>query len=402
MPLPVLIAGGGPVGLMVAVILGQANIDAILCDAGDIIHGESRAATILTPTLDLLDEYGAYKDVEKLGTICPIVHYYDRQELIGVFDHGLLAGETTHPWVLQCEQNKLVRVLAKMLRDLPSILIHTGAKVAATRQDEDSVEITVQRDDGTEGQFRGSYLIAADGSKSTVRDSLGIAFEGETLPERFMSIGTLYDFMANDGYADRNYISDPEEWYNLFKIPGDGPPGISRLIVPIGAASDRVSPEQKLVIAQQKIQRFHPRIEPYELTGCRTYVVDQRVAPEWRRGRILLAGDAAHLNSPIGAMGMNSGLHDAVSLARNLLRVLRGTENDGALDRYVRQRRHVAIDHVQRASKTNKRHMEQRDAVERRDYRDTIIGAARDKAVAKQFLMKTSLIESLRDAEQIA
>ena len=132
------------------------------------------------------------------------------------------------------------------------------------------------------------------------------------------------------------------------------------------------------------------------------HVVHQRVAASFREGRIILAGDAAHLNSPIGAMGMNSGIHDAVSLATNMLRVLNGEEGEEALDRYARQRRHVAVQHVQTATIANKKNMEQRDPETRRKYREEMQRASEDPALAKRFLMRTSLIDSLRDAAQVA
>jgi len=134
---------------------------------------------------------------------------------------------------------------------------------------------------------------------------------------------------------------------------------------------------------------------------CNCYTVAQRVAATFRKGRVLLAGDSAHLNSPIGAMGMNSGIHDAVTLAENLIRVLHGEESDAALDRYVRQRRHVATAHVQTATIANKQNMEQRDPVKRQRYRDEMRRRAEDPALAKAFLMQTALIDSLRDAAQI-
>jgi 3-(3-hydroxy-phenyl)propionate hydroxylase len=101
-------------------------------------------------------------------------------------------------------------------------------------------------------------------------------------------------------------------------------------------------------------------------------------------------------------MGMNSGIHDAVNLAANLIRVLHGEESEAALDRYVRQRRHVATTHVQTATIANKQHMEQRDPIKRRLYRDEMRRCAEDPALAKAFLMRTALIDSLRDAAQMA
>jgi 3-(3-hydroxy-phenyl)propionate hydroxylase len=396
----VVIAGGGPVGLVAGLMLGRAGVDVTLFDLGDILYQHPRAATIHPATLDMLDDLGVYELIEPQGIICPIVNYYDQQELLASFDHGILAGETRHPWVLQCEQDKLSRTLFAMARDVPKLTVHTGTEVIDCAQTADGVEVEVKTPDGRHERIKGSYLIGADGARSTVRKCMGIEFEGFTYGERFMIVGTTYDF-AQAGYAYRNYISDPVEWYNLFKISWKGPPGVYRLVVPLKL--DEVLDESAMPeICQRKFQRFHPRAEPYEIVIHDVYVVQQRVAAAFRKGRVLLAGDSAHLNSPIGAMGMNSGIHDAVSLATNLLRVLEGEEDEGALDRYVRQRRHVAVKHVQTATIANKQAMEQRDPEVRRKYREEMQRAVEDPALAKKFLMRTSLIDSLRDAATIA
>ena len=394
----IIIAGGGPVGLMIAVLLGQAGIKVTVLDKGDIDHQDPRAATIHPATLDLLDDAGVYERIEPLGLICPIVNYYDQQELLASFDHGLLAGETRHPWVLQCEQDKLSRILFAMARELPSVEVRPEIELTDCRQTVDAVEAELQAPDGTFEKISGRYLIGADGARSIVRKRAQIVFEGFTYSERFMIIGTSYDF-STDGYAYRNYISDPVEWYNLFKITWKGPPGVYRLVTP--GSLDELSDDRVLETCQRKLQRFHPRAAPYDIVLYDSYVVNQRVATTFRNGRIILAGDAAHLNSPIGAMGMNSGLHDAFNLAQNLLRVLNGEEDEGALDRYVRQRRHVAVSHVQAATIINKKNMEQRDPETRQKYRDDMKRAAADPVRAKAYLMHTSLINSLRDAATI-
>ena len=394
----IIIAGGGPVGLMIAVLLGQAGIKVTVVDKGDIDHQDPRAATIHPATLDLLDDAGVYEKIEPLGLICPIVNYYDQQELLASFDHGLLADETRHPWVLQCEQDKLARMLFAMARELPSVEVRPETELTDCRQTVEAVEAELRAPDGTFEKISGRYLIGADGARSIVRKRGQIAFEGFTYSERFMIIGTSYDF-SKDGYAYRNYISDPVEWYNLFKITWKGPPGVYRLVTP--GSLDELSDDRVLETCQRKLQRFHPRAAPYDIVLYDSYVVNQRVAETFRNGRIILAGDAAHLNSPIGAMGMNSGLHDAFNLAQNLLRVLNGEEDEGALDRYVRQRRHVAVSHVQAATIINKKNMEQRDPETRQKYRDDMKRAAEDPVLAKAYLMHTSLINSLRDAATI-
>src|SRR5260370_13769461 len=372
----IIIAGGGPVGLVAGLMLGRAGVDVTLFDMGDVLYQHPRAATIHPATLDILDDLGVYKRIEPLGIICPIVNYYDQQELLASFDHGILAGETRHPWVLQCAQDKLSRTLFAMARDVPALQIRTGTEVIACSQSADAVEVEIKNPDGSHERIKGRYLIGADASRSTVRKGIGVEFEGFTYAERFMIIGTSYDF-AQAGYAYRNYISDPVEWYNLFKISWKGPPGVYRLVVPL-KLHEVLDENRMLDICQRKFQRFHPRPQPYEIVIHDSYVVHQRVAATFRQGRVLLAGDSAHLNSPIGAMGMNSGIHDAVSLATNMLRVLHGEEDEGALDRYVRQRRHVAVKHVQTATIANKQDMEQRDPETRRKHRQQMRRRAED------------------------
>lgn len=395
----IIVAGGGPVGLIAGLVLARAGVDVTLFDIGDILHQHPRAATIHPATLDILDDLGVYQRIEPLGIVCPVVNYYDQQELLASFDHGILAAETRHPWVLQCEQDKLSRVLFDMAKDVPKLEIRTETEVVDCTQSADAVEVEVRSPQGKHERIKGRYLIGADGARSTVRRCIGVEFGGFTYGERFMIIGTPYDF-SQAGYAYRNYISDPVEWYNLFKIAWNGPPGVYRLVVPL-KLNEVLDDDRMLETCQRKFQRFHPRSEPYEIVIYDSYVVHQRVAATFRQGRVILAGDAAHLNSPIGAMGMNSGIHDAVSMANNMLRVLHGEEDEGALDRYARQRRHVAVEHVQTATIANKKNMEQGDPETRRKYREEMKHASEDPALAKKFLMRTSLIDSLRDAAMI-
>ena len=396
----VIIVGGGPVGLIVALMLGRAGIAVTLLDQGDIVHSEPRAATIHPATLDILDDLGVYALIEPQGIVCPIVNYYDGRLLLASFDHALLKGETRHPWVLQCEQDKLSRTLFAMATAVPGIAFRTATRVIGCSQREDMVEVQVESADGRQDRHQALYLVGADGARSTIRKAIGVEFEGFTYPERCMIVGTRYDFAA-DGYAYRNYIADPGEWYNLFKISWQGPPGVYRLVVPLRLDESLDGP-LALATAQRKLQRFNPRPHDYDIVICNSYTVAQRVAATFRKGRVLLAGDSAHLNSPIGAMGMNSGIHDAVNLAEHLIRVLHSEESDAALDRYVRQRRHVATAHVQTATIANKQNMEQRDPVKRQRYRDEIRRRSEDPALAKAFLMQTALIDSLRDAAKIA
>jgi 3-(3-hydroxy-phenyl)propionate hydroxylase len=139
----------------------------------------------------------------------------------------------------------------------------------------------------------------------------------------------------------------------------------------------------------------------FEIVGSNLYTVHQRVAKRFRSGRAILAGDSAHVNSPIGAMGMNSGVHDAFNLADKLVAILRGEADEDVLDRYERQRRHVAIQHTQAQTMRNKRVLTEKDPAVRRKNHDDLRRTAEDPKLARAFLLRTSLIESLREAERI-
>src|SRR6266853_1144321 len=153
----VVIAGGGPVGLVVALMLGRAGIAVTLFDHGDIVHSEPRAATIHPATLDILDDLGVYALIEPQGIVCPMVNYYDGKRLLAAFDHALLKGETRHPWVLQCEQDKLSRTLFAMAKAVPSITFRIETKVVDCSQRDDAVEVAVETQGGRRERHRARY-----------------------------------------------------------------------------------------------------------------------------------------------------------------------------------------------------------------------------------------------------
>src|SRR4029078_8138518 len=246
-------------------------------------------------------------------------------------------------------------------------------------------------------KLRASYLVSADGARSEARRGLGLEFEGFTYPERTLNIEVAYAF-KQPGYAERNYISDPVENSNLFHWKG--PPDRWRIHFPT-AIDDAEEALTRPEAMQARLKKFLAPDRYFTICGCNLYTVHQRVAKRFRGGRVLLAGDAAHVNSPIGGMGLNSGVHDAFNLAAKLARVLQGKAVEGELDRYERQRRHVALKHTQAQTIRNKRLLEERDPAVARPNHDELRRQAEDPALARKFLLRTALFESLREAEQI-
>ncbi len=197
-----------------------------------------------------------------------------------------------------------------------------SARVSALQQFEDRVEVAVEGAAGSR-RISGSYLIGADGGRSTVRKALGIAFEGYTHPERFLVLTTPFSFDAQYAQCSRNYFSDPDEWCALFKVTGDDGSGLWRALFPTRLEE---SDEQALdeVAVQRRLQKFFPKEGSYPVVHRNLYSVHQRVAASFGSGRVFLAGDSAHVNNPLGGLGLNFGIHDAVELSHLLGRVLRG------------------------------------------------------------------------------
>ena len=399
----VIVIGAGPVGLCLSLALAQQGIPVCLIEAlGDhnFLEQVPRAGTNHPATLELFERIGLYDKLEPRGIIAPLFHYWDRHEskLVAEFDHAHLKDDTRFPYVLQCERIKIVEEALKLVKAHPGIELRLSTEFTAFSQTADGVTVKVTNPTGESEAIAGSYLVSAEGARSIVRKDLDIEFEGFTYPDRTLNIEVAYDFRRH-GYTERNYISDPDEWSNLFHWKG--PPDRWRVHFPTAPDADEAALTQPEAL-QARLQRFLPIGKGFDIVGSNLYVVHQRVAKKFRAGRAILAGDSAHVNSPIGAMGMNSGIHDAFNLAEKLVGILRGKADADILDRYERQRRHVALQHTQAQTMRNKRLLTEKDPAVRRKNHDELRRTAEDPKLARAFLLRSSLIESLREAEQIA
>jgi 3-(3-hydroxy-phenyl)propionate hydroxylase len=391
----VIIVGAGPSGLTAALFLVSAGVSVTLLESRTEPYEDPRAATFHPPTMEMFTPSGVTGRLHELGIVCPQWQFRGRDEgVVAEFDLGVLADITRYPYRLMCEQHKLVAILTEKLSGNPTFQLHDGATVEAVSQA--ATGVTVTTSDGS--TYEGSYVIGADGGRSVVRKSQDIGFEGFTYPERFLVITTPTDLEAR-GFAYSAYVSDPNEWCATFKVPGSGPPGLWRVVFPTAAETEA---EQLLDHgdAERRLQAFLPQPTPHRILHTNLYTVHQRVATTYRRGRVVLAGDAAHVNNPLGGMGMNFGIHDAVSLAGKLARVLAG-EPDSLLDLYDRQRRFVANEFLQAMTIQNKLVLEEKDLARRRDRLNEMRAIAADRERSRVFLMRTAMFEGLRAAEKI-
>jgi len=393
---PVLIAGGGPVGMITALALARQGIPVRVLEAEDRVDDNPRAATTHAATLEMLAELGLVDEVMARGLIEPKFRIWDRasRELIVEFDFGVLAHDTRFPYVVQCEQHKLANMAISHLLDFAHAKIDFSTRVVAVQQFDDRVEVEVEAVGGAR-TVSGCYLVGADGGRSTVRKALGIEFEGYTHPERFLILTTPFSFDAAYAQCSRNYFSDPQEWCALFKVTGDDGKGLWRLLFPTRPQeSDREALQEDA--AQRRLQSFFPRRGSYPIVHRNLYNVHQRVAASFRRGRVFLAGDAAHVNNPLGGLGLNFGIHDAVELAGLLGRVLRGEAPPSILDDYDRLRRPLNVEYVQQQTIANKKRLEEKDPALRAQSNDALRRIAGDPAAARAYLLRASLIESVR------
>ena len=399
---PVVVVGAGPVGLCLALALAQSEIPVTVVETmsdDNFLDQVPRAGSNHPSTLEFFDKIGLYERMLPRGIVAPRFQYWDRQDgsVIAEFDHAHLKNDTKFPFVLQCERIKIVEEALAMAKRHPLISVRMATTFTGFRQSEDDVQIHVTNSDGEAETISGSYLASAEGARSVARKDMNVEFEGFTYPERTLNIEVAYDFTKH-GFTERNYISDPVEYSNLFHWRG--PPDRWRVHFPTDPNED----EEELTRSdalQARLKNFLPIEGDYDICGWNLYAVHQRVAKTFRVGRVILLGDAAHVNSPIGGMGLNSGVHDAFNLADKLVRILHGAAHDSELDRYDRQRRQIAVKHTQAQTMRNKRLLEERDPAIRKRNHEELRRTADDPALARKFLLRTSLFDSLREAEQI-
>lgn len=381
------IIGGGPVGLVAALDLARRGQDVVLVDENAETPHDLRASTWHPPTLDLLHGLGVAEPLIAQGLKGSSwqirMHPSGRK---AEFDLTLLQDETAHPYRLQVEQWRLCEILWPLLAAEAGVTLLRGARCTGIMPGDD--QVTVALEDGR--TINASWVIGADGARSTVRQAAGLEFDGKTYPERTILVTTPFPFEAHlPGLSNVNYCwIEGGRTFSLLRLsqmwrvslyPEEGE-----------TLEDALDPAR----VKSRLEALVPGAGA-EIDQIRPYAIHMRIAPSFRAGRVLLAGDAAHINSPSGGMGVNAGIHDAMLLTRALDKAIT-TGDDAGLDHYAEARREIAYNHVLKQADANRNRMQTTDPAWREQEMARLQAIAADPVQHREHLLKTSMIAAVR------
>jgi 3-(3-hydroxy-phenyl)propionate hydroxylase len=389
----VLVAGAGPVGMTAALLLARGGVRVTVLEAGATLAGESRASTFHPPSLEMLDELGVLEPLMARGIVSTGFQYRDRRTgPIADLDLGVLAEDTRFPFRVQVEQSKLTPVILEVLDGMDNVTVHFGQRVVSAGTDGVTATVTTEVGDS----FTADWVLGADGANSQVRQTAGFTFEGMTYPERFLVASTTEDLETIlPGISAVNYVFDPTEWLVLLRTPEHW-----RVLFPTPQDTpDEVENDPARV--QERMRGLADLGRDWDVLHTTLYRVHQRVADSFRKGRLVLMGDAAHINNPLGGMGMNSGIHDAYLETKALLALIQGEGAETQLDEACEARRQVALSYVKTITHDNWEKLRQDDPEAIKAYHDELRELAGDRERMRKHLLNTSMINSLRSGKVV-
>ncbi|KXI30463.1 FAD-dependent oxidoreductase [Paraglaciecola hydrolytica] len=392
---PIIIAGSGPAGSLLALYLGQRNIPVVLLEKAATLPIDLRASTFHPPSLEMLDEVGIAQTMIAKGLVVDRYQYRDRKtNEVAEFNMQLISDETPFPFRLQLEQYEMTYIAAEKLKEYPSVSVLFEHELKSFEQNDLGVTAIIQTPEG-EKRVEGSFIVGCEGASSNVRKSAGIGFGGFTYDEKFLVASTTFPFeTVFDNLSYVNYVSDPDEWCVILRTEK-----LWRVLWPTDPAETNVDKYLSEDYIQQRLQHLYAKEGDYDIGHRTLYNVHQRVAETYFNGRAVLAGDSCHLNNPLGGMGMNGGLHDAFNLAQKLTDIVQnGAEHIPLFELYDRQRKDLAVRFVQEHTIANKKLMEATDAETQKLRQQHFMQTAADPIKAKAFIMERGMLNCVRDS----
>ena len=361
----VAIVGAGPIGLAMALELANHGVASVLLDDNNVVSVGSRAICWSKRSLEILDRLGVGEQAVKMGVTWKLGRTFHRDAEVYSFD---LLPEDGHkmPAFVNLQQYHIEEMLVRRALDNPLVDLRFKNRVTAVEQTDDRVHLSVETPDGSYGLVA-DWLIACDGAKSPVRSMLNLDFEGELFEERFL----IADIeMTADFPAERWFWFEPTFHPGQSALLHKQPDNIYRIDLQLGWDTD---PEE-----ERKPERVIPRIR--KVVGHD----DFRRLDRFVHGRVIFAGDSAHVVSPFGARGGNGGLQDVDALGWRLAALADGRAGRGVLAEYERERIHGADENILNSSRTT-RFMTPAEGAERQ-FRDAVLALAGKAAFARAFV----------------
>ena len=393
---PIIIVGAGPVGLIAALRLSKLDIKSIIIEQNEFVQSELRASTFHPPTIEMLNELGIAEELISVGL--KTKRWQFRVHETGekaVFDLGQIDKDTKYPFRLQVEQKELCRIATKKAHTDKNIDLRMGHQLNELTQNKERAKLNIS-DKG-----RGNYIvetplvIAADGGSSRIRSNMDLNFSGLTYPETTILVATKFPFHEHlEGLSNVNYVWSNWGTFSLLRLPN---------MWRCSLYPDKNEQIEEAIKTQniiKKLQRIVPGNNDFKLIEVRPYKIHQRILDKYDHGRVVFAGDAAHLNSPSGGMGMNGGIHDAWCLSRKIADGLKRGDPISGLERYSKERQKIAKEEILKNTDKNRSRMQERDKQARINELSKLQEIALDPRRAKEFLLRSSMISGLKGTEK--
>jgi 3-(3-hydroxy-phenyl)propionate hydroxylase len=375
---PVIVVGGGPVGLTCAIDLARYGTPVLLVDDDDKLAHGSRAICFAKRSLEIWDRLGCGETITARGVSWQVGKVYFGDGLVYQFD---LLPEPGHhrPAFVNLQQYAVEGMLYEHALSESNVEMRFRQRVVGVESTDDGVTVTIEAPDGTY-RMHCDYLVACDGSRSPVRAMLGLETCGQVFRDRFLIADVR---MTKDLPAERRFWFDPPFHRHGSALMHRQPDNVWRLDFQLGWDADPV--------AERQPERVIPRVRAmvgddveFELVWCSVYTFACARMAHFRHGRVLFAGDAAHGVSPFGARGANSGVEDAANLAWKLHYVLRGDARESLLDSYGREREPAADENIRHSTRSADFLTPKSETS--RIFRDAVLGLARDHPFARRLV----------------
>jgi 2-polyprenyl-6-methoxyphenol hydroxylase-like FAD-dependent oxidoreductase len=372
---PVIVVGCGPVGLLVAINLARQQIPVLVLERSHQIDQSPRAASYQPCSQAELLETGALEDIRKESVINDIQSFWVGKERVAYVEKK--EGGKLFPSGINCPQPTLARILLDHLIRKYGATVKFNQKVIQLEQDDECVTVTAADPNDNLTTYHADWLVGADGAGSSVRKLANVAFEGFSWPkENFVATNVRFDFRKY-GYTTGNFIMDPVHWAVVAILDDTG---LWR--VAFGVKSGMTNDEIRAELDEHFKHIFPVWPAEYKLEALNKYTPHQRCASTFRKGRILLAGDAAHSNNPIGGLGLTTGILDAGPLGRALAAVIDGKAPESLLDKWATARREKWLNF------TNQFSIEHKRMVQRAGYSEDPLGIWKMDEVAREHEME--------------